>query len=1183
MTDHIQTREQVLDALRRELVGPSPAGSDLDVRGSIRFEVAKDSFGPWKDKGSGEEILNGDRPCKRYGIGVLYPLKVLAEEYDAKPARASAGTTEPESEPAAELTPDEEAALENSEKKLGKATEKVAGGEDLDLSGANRYRPSSMAVTFLGDLVPGGVLTVTWSGGCYRPLTVKIGNSSRTWWARKAVGGAVSFTVEELVGAPGTVLRRPVPSMSPAGPDLSIELLARPLAGTGPDSRQFLVTTCLVNRKSVDGPPDEACLFQTAFSVSITGPSKTSKHIAPYPRAASELADEEEQELAMLYREAQTFGVGHGCAAEWSQPDLTHERVETVRSECLPSFETQSITPDLQRPDGSSIEAPMAALAGLVPGDDGLASLREIVDLYGAWIEQQQEQAKLLPQHAAPAARHLKLCRNVHARMKTGLAYLQNNAMAREAFRLANHAMLHQQLRTTNRKTRSREYLKREKRWKFAEPFEPVAAPTQSESRGRWRAFQIAFLLMSLESTAEPKSSERETVELIWFPTGGGKTEAYLGLAAFSIFLRRLRGIEKKHPTGDAGVQVLMRYTLRLLTGQQFQRATALICAMEYLRRTRESTLGKKPFAIGIWVGGTPNTREKARKALKQLVRAGEVEDDNIVVLEKCPWCRAELGVSKARVGSEYAVHGYTSRPGTGGVETVVARCPDPLCDFHHKLPVEFVDEDLYEQAPSAEPVSLVIGTVDKFAMLAYRPEARALFGRAEDGTQRVSPPGLILQDELHLISGPLGSMVGLYETVVQELCTDRRPNNTAIPKVVTSTATIRRYREQIRSVFGRTEACLFPPPGLVVGDSFFARVARDKEGRPRRGRIYVGVHAPALGSSQTVQVRTFSALLQAPAGLTMPERDPWWTLLLFYNSLRELGGALTLFHSDIPGYIEAHRRRLGPLTADQRRHFNNLIELTGRLQNDEVTSALSSLEVEVGPPPSKTVDVCLASNIIEVGVDVDRLSLMAVVGQPKTTSQYIQVTGRVGRNWQKRPGLVITIYGAAKPRDRSHFEKFRTYHERLYAQVEPTSVTPFSGPALLRALHAVMVIYVRQTGNMNDLDRPSPVPTQLLGKIRSVLLDRVDIVDPSERSGLEAMLERRTKEWEMWEPQLWNSWAPTDDPPLLRWPGRYASEDFARRSWMTPSSMRNVDAECAVELTNPFLVPDPAVGSSAK
>jgi molybdopterin converting factor small subunit len=476
-------------------------------------------------------------------------------------------------------------------------------------------------------------------------------------------------------------------------------------------------------------------------------------------------------------------------------------------------------------------------------------------------------------------------------------------------------------------------------------------------------------------------------------------------------------------------------------------------------------------------------------------------------------------------------------------------------------LPIYVIDEDIYDKRPS-----MLIGTVDKFALLAWKPQVRQIFGIDQNGIRQFSPPNLIIQDELHLISGPLGSMVGLYETIIEELCTDRRYDRLVSPKIISSTATIRRYVDQIKKLYARDKVALFPPPGLSADDSFFACYATSQDGKLENGRIYVGIHAPGLGSLQTAQVRTFSSLLQAPLSLSQEERDPWWTLLLFFNSLRELGTTLSLFQSDIPDYFQVLKNRMG-FDYSERRKLWNILELTGRLRSDEVPEAISKLEA-VYEKEKYPVDVCLASNIIEVGVDIDRLSLMAVVGQPKTTSQYIQVTGRVGRRWFERPGLVVTIYGASKPRDRSHFEKFRSYHERLYAQVEPTSVTPFAPPVLDRALHAIMVAYVLQIGDRENARRPYPYPQHLIEQIQKIMFSRVNTVDREEAANLERVFKKRAKEWRQWQRNVWED-SSGNNLPLLRYAGAHVDPDQENLSWPTPSSMRDVDAQCEAIITS--------------
>lgn len=407
----------------------------------------------------------------------------------------------------------------------------------------------------------------------------------------------------------------------------------------------------------------------------------------------------------------------------------------------------------------------------------------------------------------------------------------------------------------------------------------------------------------------------------------------------------------------------------------------------------------------------------------------------------------------------------------------------------------------------------------------------RSIFGIGNDGTRISSPPGLIIQDELHLISGPLGSMSGIFEILIEELCTDYRTGKGVKPKIVCSTATIRRYQKQILDIYARTDVSLFPAPGLDIDDSFFSTYARDKDGNLMPGRKYVGLNAPGLGSMQTLQVRSLTSLLQAPMGMDEKERDPWWTLLIFFNSLRELGTTVTLLQSDIPNHLKVIKARQN-LDYKELRHLNKIKELTSRLSSDEIASAISELKIQKGA--GNVTDLCLASNIIEVGVDIDRLSLMAVIGQPKTTAQYIQVTGRVGRRWYERPGLVVTLYSASKPRDRSHFEKFRSYHEKLYAQVEPTSVTPFSPTVVDRMLHAVMVGYVRQFGHMDEVDSPSPLPEELLTQLREIICKRVESIDHEELENIRKVFDRRISQWKTLRPSEWSKKRNSDEYPLL-------------------------------------------------
>ena len=483
---------------------------------------------------------------------------------------------------------------------------------------------------------------------------------------------------------------------------------------------------------------------------------------------------------------------------------------------------------------------------------------------------------------------------------------------------------------------------------------------------------------------------------------------------------------------------------------------------------------------------------------------------------------------------------------------------------MNYNLPLLAIDEDIYDRPPT-----ILIGTVDKFAMLTWKPEARSLFGFREQ--ERQTPPELIIQDELHLISGPLGSMVGLYETMIEELCTA----DNIRPKIIASTATISRAKEQINSLYGREtkNVNIFPAQCLNAGDSFFAY--EDKEDT---GRMYIGIFASALPSHATAQVRVLSALLQSVKSIPVAdesERNPYWTALTYFNSIRELGHAATLIRADIREYMNSIWIRKG-IRGDERRFINRDIELTSRINSSDIPEYLEQLSKPwTGVKSDYPVDVCLATNMISVGVDISRLGLMTVIGQPKTTAEYIQATSRVGRS-RKGPGLVFTIYNCSKPRDRSHFEHFQEYHSKIYSKVEPTSVTPFSAPARERALHAILIGLIRLYSEQNR-ESPRPFPNEeVVDRVKQIIFDRVDLIDEGEYERTMELIQEKLRYWKDELPMIYGSFGQSLDIPLMYPAGTNPSEDIRIRSWATPTSMRNVDSTCdAMVITNYINIDD--------
>jgi hypothetical protein len=211
-----------------------------------------------------------------------------------------------------------------------------------------------------------------------------------------------------------------------------------------------------------------------------------------------------------------------------------------------------------------------------------------------------------------------------------------------------------------------------------------------------WRPFQMGFILLNVQGIADEASADRRLIDLLWFPTGGGKTEAYLGLSAFALGLRRLRG-DRHGMHAGAGVSIIMRYTLRLLTVQQFQRAAALICACEFARGNEPQKWGNEPFRIGVWVGRgtTPNTFADSQKALEDIADGRRPRAGSPVQLVACPRCGTAL------VGEKGVPEKNTYQLDRTAQRTLIWCC-NADCDFsaassdNQGIPVVVVDDEIY-------------------------------------------------------------------------------------------------------------------------------------------------------------------------------------------------------------------------------------------------------------------------------------------------------------------------------------------------------------------------------------------------------------------------------------------------------------------------------------------------------
>jgi hypothetical protein len=1025
---------------------------------------------------SGESLLRGS-PLDRYPTGILFP--IMRDEEGIDPASVSDDDDDTES--------------------LGDDT--TAGSDAQPATKRRRYMPpSSVGFSFFarGKEIQFQVL-------CSAALYKRTGERDEkgqfidTKYQRSPIGGdeeAKTFTQSNE-------------RVDVLGGRASIDVLWRPFLDG------WIVTVSLFNKHTLNTEGTTKLLTQERIEQSLFEVNLRcfleAGEIGTYPRVDKCLLSEEDQELELQYKHRHIYAIGHGAAVDWR---VEQDHVKEIWTEFMPTVEVPQVTADVAGDDNHVLE--LAHLAESKFTAEIFKELDQFVEKYSVWVIAQNTQInELEPDERAAAKRITARMETALDRMRRGVTLLRSNPNAAESFKLANQAMLDQMRKADH-----------------------VRGKRRDDNDYRWRPFQLAFLLAVMESAIQEDDDYRDIVDLIWFPTGGGKTEAYLGLIAFLIVWRRLT-----NPASGGGTTVLMRYTLRLLTAQQFQRATRMICALELIRRSVPKLKNGAPITIGMWVGSatSPNRFEDAMKYVVQASN-GNIGALRSLVLESCPWCGTPFAVPENYAVTETEFHFC---------------CVNKACDFGQQgqgvLPCNVVDEALYD-----EPPTLLIATIDKFARLAWDERANAFFGVSGN-----RPPELVIQDELHLIAGALGSVAGLYEAALDTVLKARGIR----PKYIASTATIRMAEQQVERLYGRRLA-VFPPPGLSCDDSFFARTVPLEEERP--GRMYVGYLAPML-DRQHCMAPLAAALLAAPEAIFdvgQEDRaellDAWWTQVVYHGSLKGVGNSHNAFNIDVRDVVrrlneERKQEAKEPIT----RLAARIAQLTSISSAEENANTFSRLEMPRDNP--ECLDAVLATNMVSVGLDVARLALMIVNGQPLTTAEYIQASSRVGRS--EVPGLVFANYYRDQARSLSHYESFRPYHEAFYRFVEPTSVTPYTYQARTRALHAALVIAVRHAGHYlraNNQAGQFSSDHDYVKKIVEELKQRCKQADPHRAAETACHLDRLVEQWhaeaahcQVSKIQL-NYQAPDKDKAANRL--LHNHDDQIKGLWPTLQSMRNVE-----------------------
>ena len=1133
---------------------------------------------------SEEEKKLNFNPLYHFVSGILYPIDHIKAGYLEKDDNLSDDTDTFQDENEEEV--ESNIHIKSSNLSEDKDSDPLEEKNIIDQS--TQYKQSSFGINFI--TVLDEEIIVNYGFSQYSEDRVEINSPTedkklkKTYFIQKKTKGAVNFKISEKSSH----------QEHPISDDLILRLHSRASYG------QVISTISISHQKyqQLDTPYSiDECYFQTGIEIETLKkafrPIKTPLQAGSGDQAAS---------LDLLFRDKLSYATGNGCATDWDDKNPCSK----IWSDFLPSYEVKSIEPT------GGFDLKMEALANIkneYTEEEAYKCLDDLCDQYRHWINEQEIEAGSLNEiHKITAFKHIDSAKSWLSRIETGVKIIRSDEDALLAFRLANYAMLIQanRLDKLERKKPNEEIVCTD-----SELFEDLKLNDHKKITYTWRPFQLAFVIGMIPDIVDPETEDghRNQVDLIWFPTGGGKTEAYLGVLAFSILHRRILDPE------DTGVVALMRYTLRLLTSDQFRRSSALICSLDFIRSQKilDVDLGVKNISIGLWIGREANPPRHTDARAK--LNTPDKDGNQPFMLQECPWCKTHL--------TDPNDSGYEATRGK-----VIIKCADINCHFHESLPVYLWQEAIFDEKPS-----LLLGTIDSFCKLTWLPEAIELFSNHDK-----SPPDLIIQDELHLISGPMGSMVGLYETVLLKLL----ERNGIGPKIIGATATLSLEGSQSKSLYRGKDSSVFPPQVLNWGDSFFA-----KENKDKYGREYVGFFGSSKGSMIESAFSASIPLLQAPNkilpvltndadkgetnlkinfrklkkdsffsvfhngdyteykiiecddneqqsivieeglkdGIKSGEAiypkpdsedlafDPFGTLVWYFNSKRELAyisNQTNRMRDSLKSNARFEKYKvLGPQDAPSRfaRKIKQVRELTGRLSQDEIQAIIAEVRKPwtqvMGKKYEKSgIDILFSTNMISVGVDISRLGLMLMHGHPRTTSEYIQATSRVGR---RHPGLVTTVYNHAKSKDRSTYEMFKNYHQSFYRFVEAVSVTPFSSGARQRALPAIFVALARHFGINNPQLNNNNHDNEALNKAKEWILESIHLVDDEEYNNAEKELERIIKRWKERMPDEWGKMGGKNNGEL-KVLGVLGDPDTESSIFRAPTSMRSVDAGIGVK-----------------
>ena len=1094
-----------------------------EIRQEVVSEFKSLVFGP---RGGPNEFIPGKRGLiLRYLTGILFP---VGQSRGDIASSAEAGDYEDES--GGDISSGEE----------------FSADQDNPLSMANEELPSSVGITFT--VRKNTTLYINCSGASYSFIENDAGDKGYRRYP---------LTTDIELKASLDLPRDEIIFDGLA----KLQITVRP---SPRNSENLIITLSLINKQKSDKKSKksapEKCIFQTALRCSVSNGETFEK----YDYAENVSTDIEEKILSMQYMDKPVYAVGHGSSVNWVvNNNNSYIEIDYIPNEYVyrPTFD------NLKLENGSTFERmDVLDIARLSDSNIDKASiidgLFKFANFYKSWIKLQSEiKVGSYKNEKDYLITEMQTC---YDRIYAGITELNENDLFWESFQESNRAMLLNMLQNSHIKKLKKQREEDNLQWPI--PIEELNSDyfefnndfTSNYDKFYWRPFQLAFFLMTYLDLEEGQNNNKNITDLIWFSTGGGKTEAYLFLAAYELLQRRRR---YESTELGYGVAVITRYTLRFLTADQFTRTLSLISSLEKIRNENPTKYGLEPFSIGFYVGNDPsyNKIDEAETALNELRRDPKFKHKFQVV--ECPNCGTSLIPQKRDEESDVNIGIRIEN------NKVKFTCQNKNCFHNHvDIPAVVVDNDIFKSPPS-----FLLGTVDKFANVAWQDKSGSIFGA--NTLTKVIPPSLIIQDELHLISGPLGTVVSVYEagfdTLIKKAYEELNFNNLNGPKYIASSATVREANKQIKRLTAR-ETKIFPPRGLNIDDSFFAKTDPNIE----YARFYLGV-MPQGWRSTSAAYAVNGALLQAVRYVAqnkcdhVTDADFLWTQLCYCNSKRELNLINGATNQEILGRMKV---------ASDAQSIDDL--MSNVLIKQEISADMTESIPETRALLDRTnvsknvIDFVPCTNMVSVGIDIDRLGLIVVNGQPKTTAEYIQATSRVGRSPnQNGPGLVVTLYSPAKPRDRSHFEHFKNYHQTLYQLVEPTSVTPGCYPALKKALHASLILTIRHGINgMNRFDAAGGFNAEdestknLIEEFRLRMLSIYEDNQTSydyEKNLINQQIDEVILQWNKWAnrrgSRLYYTNAKAGYDSLLH---DYTNTDEPEIGYKTLRSMRSVDIE---------------------